>query len=837
MDITQHPRWERQQELEREMRGIGFSRVESGTRKATASGSFDASPAGSRLVSWIIEPLSKMVAEFCDDVNSGKPGRRRTAGVYLSRIHPDAAAYLIAKVVINTKASAETHTAVMIGRAIEEECRFQFYHSANPALYDTIMRDHKKRRMSTGKSVSVMKGQMNKAGVEWPAWPEKHCMQIGMQGIEWLLALDVNGAGPLIQREEQVRASSSRRRTWRPGFRLTLTAAVEELIGELNDKCAVLTPGYLPCVVPPKPWTRPTGGGYYSDMLLPVNLVKTGDDKHQHLLNTVTMPDVYEAVNIVQATAWKINTRVLDVMREAWEGGMAIGTLPRFENDEIPPKPPTPPPCKYGEPGYKEWQATPDGKRWRAWRRMAAAVHEQNIKNKSRRLQAAQALHIADMYQHEAEIYFPHNLDFRSRLYCLPSLLTPQGPDYARGLLTFAHGEPLTDNEAVNWLAIHGANCYGIDKVSYEERIGWVREHKARILNAAVHPFDDLWWTEAENPWQFLAFCFEWLGYMTEGRTYRSSLPVSLDGTCNGLQHFSAMLRDPIGGKAVNLRPVDRPADIYQTVADQVRQYLTVDDAMPSTHELADQWIQFGVTRKLTKRPVMILPYGGTQYACRKYVEEFVREQITEKHKPNPFGDDIMPAVIYLTKLIWQAIEQTAVAATRAMRWLRAVSSMLVKAGHAVEWITPAGFPARQAYVDMEGYRVRLMVGDKKVYKWLRRPTTTLDADQQVNGLPPNFVHSLDASALMASAIASHRRGVRSFAMVHDSYGTLAAHTRVLDYTLRRAFADMYLRHDVLADMAFYAQTTLGSEVRLPQLPPKGDLDIEEVMASRFFFA
>ena len=44
----------------------------------------------------------------------------------------------------------------------------------------------------------------------------------------------------------------------------------------------------------------------------------------------------------------------------------------------------------------------------------------------------------------------------------------------------------------------------------------------------------------------------------------------ALDGTCNGLQHYSAMLRDPVGGAAVNLRPSDTPADIYQTVADWV---------------------------------------------------------------------------------------------------------------------------------------------------------------------------------------------------------------------------------------------------------------------------
>ena len=39
-----------------------------------------------------------------------------------------------------------------------------------------------------------------------------------------------------------------------------------------------------------------------------------------------------------------------------------------------------------------------------------------------------------------------------------------------------------------------------------------------------------------------------------------------MDGSCNGLQNFSAMLRDEVGGKAVNLIPSDKPQDVYMEV-------------------------------------------------------------------------------------------------------------------------------------------------------------------------------------------------------------------------------------------------------------------------------
>src|SRR5437870_3520098 len=72
--------------------------------------------------------------------------------------------------------------------------------------------------------------------------------------------------------------------------------------------------------------------------------------------------------------------------------------------------------------------------------------------------------------------------------------------------------------------------------------------------------------------------CLNWLilkRTISEGLW--SHLPVSMDGTCNGYQHLSAMGRDPIGGRATNLVPADEPEDIYQEVADHVSRRVTRD--------------------------------------------------------------------------------------------------------------------------------------------------------------------------------------------------------------------------------------------------------------------
>ena len=86
---------------------------------------------------------------------------------------------------------------------------------------------------------------------------------------------------------------------------------------------------------------------------------------------------------------------------------------------------------------------------------------------------------------------------------------------------------------------------------------------------------------EADQPWLFLAACLEWKRYKEEGPGMISHLPISMDGSCNGYQHLSAMGLDPIGGRATNLMgPISNdPEDIYQWVSDLVCRRMEVDAA------------------------------------------------------------------------------------------------------------------------------------------------------------------------------------------------------------------------------------------------------------------
>ena len=126
-------------------------------------------------------------------------------------------------------------------------------------------------------------------------------------------------------------------------------------------------------------------------------------------------------------------------------------------------------------------------------------------------------------------------------------------------MLSFSQGKAITkENKGDYWLAIHGANQYGEDKISFADRVKWTNDNESWIIDCATDPMLHRQWENASNPFQFLAFCDEWKRFKEQGYGFVSHIPVNVDGSCNGLQIYSLMLRDSKAGKLVNLTPTDR---------------------------------------------------------------------------------------------------------------------------------------------------------------------------------------------------------------------------------------------------------------------------------------
>ncbi len=120
----------------------------------------------------------------------------------------------------------------------------------------------------------------------------------------------------------------------------------------------------------------------------------------------------------------------------------------------------------------------------------------------------------------------------------------------------------------------------GMNKVSFEDRVGFSDSNMENIRLSAASPLEHSWWREAEDPFQFLACCMEIskaYEHPDGPANYPCSLPIHQDGSCNGLQHYAALGRDALGGKAVNLLPSDTPQDVYTSVCNRVKEKVAKD--------------------------------------------------------------------------------------------------------------------------------------------------------------------------------------------------------------------------------------------------------------------
>ena len=66
-----------------------------------------------------------------------------------------------------------------------------------------------------------------------------------------------------------------------------------------------------------------------------------------------------------------------------------------------------------------------------------------------------------------------------------------------------------------------------------------------------------------------------------------------------------------------------------------------------------------------------------------------------------------------------------------------------------------------------------------------------VNKSKNASAFPPNYVHSIDSTHMMLTAIECHKKGL-TFAAVHDSYWTHAADVTLMNSILRQQFVDLH---------------------------------------------
>lgn len=711
--------------------------------------------------------------------------------------------------------------AERIGARIEDEIRMRLFEAREPRLYEWMTERFKERGSEDYRHKRrVMLAAIRRANSEEtrPVWDTRTKASVG------LLLLDCFQRAGMIERRDDVGAKG--RRT----ILVVLSAGVEEALQRREEAGReMLQPWFKPTLDVPLDWTDPEEGGYHT---LDLPIMKTRRRQDIERLRAADLSVVYGAINALQRTPWCIHDEVFETAEILREMQVSCEGLPSVYEAEAPRRPDLPPIGTALSPEQVELL-----REYKAARRF---WYSQEATRRSKSTQSLQILEIARELRDEPAFYFPHQLDYRGRAYAVPLQLNPQGNDLSKGLLWFAEGRPLGEMGGF-WLAVHGANTWGTDKGALSGRVDWTLENSDWIVRCGEDPIANREWMEADGgkkPWQFLAFCFEWARFIASGEDpeFISHLPVSLDGSCNGLQHFSAMLRDPVGARATNLTADEEQHDIYSEVAAvATRRIKAALEDSATDREIGGMWLNFGVTRKVVKRPVMTTPYGATQIGMKDMV-------LDDVIKPDKTGFDFGPkswvSAAWLSEHIYGAIGETVSAAQNAMSFLQGAASALAKEEKPIAWTTPAGLPVVQHIQATSSFRLdTALLG--RVQLSFATVLPKLDRRRQKTSIAPNFVHSYDAAHLMLTVCATERELGRpvSWAMVHDSFGTHAGDVQAMSVILRQEFVRMYEGRSPLEELADSVRASLRDHTKCPPAPRIGNFDVREVLKAEFFFA
>uniref|UniRef100_A0A8C5UE85 DNA-directed RNA polymerase n=1 Tax=Malurus cyaneus samueli TaxID=2593467 RepID=A0A8C5UE85_9PASS len=602
------------------------------------------------------------------------------------------------------------------------------------------------------------------------SWPCALLMHLGMHMLE-LLVKAVKVPRNILNRRLQSKPIPvlyhvySFYSSWQVG-RIKPHPIFSRLVSEAAETTLTFNSSAMPMLCPPLPWTSPHFGAF---VLNDTKLMRFMDDiiHHQLLLEQcplVNLHPVLDALNQLGNCAWKINQPVLDIIISIFndKGDEKLDIPPPLSEA---PKPPT-------APGhFSTWSESLKHELFLC-KKKTAEMH-------SLRMDALYKLSIAN-YVRDKVFWFPHNMDFRGRTYPCPPYFNHLGNDVTRAILLFAEGRPLGPR-GLDWLKIHLINLTGLKKKNtLQERLDYANEIMEDILDSADNPLTGRkWWMNTDEPWQALACCMEIAkaSRSPDPAAYISHFPVHQDGSCNGLQHYAALGRDLSGAVSVNLVPCGLPQDVYSAVAQQVEEFRKKD---AERGVKIAQVLQGLISRKVVKQTVMTVVYGVTRYGGRLQIEKRLKEidEFPEEY--------LWEASHYLVKQVFNGIKEMFSATRDIQSWLTESAKLIAQSGRTVEWVTPLGLPIIQPY-----YRSSV-----KSYNSNQKPDTV----KQKNAFPPNFIHSLDSTHMMLTALHCLRKGL-TFVSVHDCYWTHALTVDVMNQICRQQFVALH-SEKILQDLS-----------------------------------
>lgn len=200
-------------------------------------------------------------------------------------------------------------------------------------------------------------------------------------------------------------------------------------------------------------------------------------------------------------------------------------------------------------------------------------------------------------------------------------------------------------------------------------------------------------------------------------------------------------------------------------------------------------------------------------------------------HDLDEIDREVFTACGYLALITMDVIGELFIGAKDTMNWLTTCARMITQHGYPVAWISPIGLPAIQPYRQK---KISTLV------TLLQRVNLTKDGDdlpihksRQATAFPPNYIHSMDSSHMLLTALEMDRRGL-TFSAVHDSFWTHACDVDEMNTALRDVFVDLYSQP--LLERLKESWEKRYPDLVFPDLPQRGNLNLEEVKQAKYFF-
>lgn len=798
---------QRQVDIENESMTRAIARSRNAVKEALESGRASELPAVSRLIAAAFGTVSTEIERIKAEKVAGRGGKFRG---FLRKLPTDllATSALITCLdrVASLKSTQMTYQSIasQLGRQVQAEILRKNLTVVAPAYMnrvDEYLQQH--RTKSPSHILRTYRASAEAVGLADEPWVNTQCISVGT-----LLLSAVYETGLF---------------TWESGpNQLKYLNPAPELERVLTDVMqnahAMVT--HPPMIIPPVPHTTMWDGGYVTDLNLHRPTYKnksiTNAERRRVASAFEKAEGLKQALNTAQSVPYRINHTVLDTVLAARAQGLGIG---------MPSTHATPKPEWYLTGIPKEKYSEKELEEFEEWKLQARNWYGAERIRISKLRAFAISLQQATEYKEEPALYFPTCVDWRYRIY-FKSALNPQGSDLQKALIEFGHGKALGER-GLFWLKVHVATTFGYDKKLPQLRAEWVDLHWEQILNVVNNPLNSQEILDADSPWCFYAACIDLVAAVQSGNpsTYVSRIPVAMDATNSGGQHFSAMLRDPIGGALTNLfwTGDDEKADMYMEVKRRtdIKVAQATDDVLQQHY-----WMVNPITRAMTKRPAMTYFYSATLRSCADYI---MLGAMDEGYEATP-EMTMTKYAAWLAPRMRDSIGDAMPSAATAMEFLQDVSRRVPLENH-LEWLTPLGGLVLNRYATVNEMRIHIhsmginqVVGYNKDYQFNNRRKATA-------GVAPNAVHSQDATHLGMLINAADC----AILPIHDSVATHASDVDAMHTTIRREFIRLYTEQDFL-EVIKGAAVKAGADVSDLVTPSKGDLDLESIAHSPFFF-